>query len=72
MAAILQATFQNALYGICLYMDSNLKVIPQGPHNDKPALVQVIAWHPRSDKPLPEPMLTKSYDPIKGHWTTMK
>ena len=36
-----------------------LKCVPNGPTDDKPAVVQVVAWHRIYDKPLPEPMLTQ-------------
>ena len=31
-------------------------------YNNKPALVQVMAWRRSGDKPLPEPMLTQFTD----------
>ena len=36
----------------------SLKFVPRSPIDDKPALVQVMAWRRREDKPLPEPMMT--------------
>ena len=36
----------------------SLKFVPRGPIDNNPALVQVMAWRWRGDKPLPEPMLT--------------
>ena len=36
------------------------KFVPMNPIHNKPALVQVIAWHRTDDKPLPEPMMTQS------------
>ena len=49
----------------CIYLNENvkilipilLKVVPRSPIDHKPPLFQVIAWHWRDDKPLPEPML---------------
>ena len=35
----------------------SLKFVPKGPINDKPALVQIMAWRRPGDKPLSEPML---------------
>ena len=36
----------------------SLKFVPEGPINNIPALVQIMAWRrPPSDKPLSEPML---------------
>ena len=40
----------------------SLKFVPRSPIDNKPALVQVMAWHRRGDKPLPEPMLTQYID----------
>ena len=36
----------------------SLKFVPRSPIDNKPTLVQIMAWHQRSDKPLPELMLT--------------
>ena len=37
------------------------------PIDNKPASVQVMAWHQTSDKPLPEPMLTQFTDAYMWH-----
>ena len=37
---------------------SSLKFVPKGPIDNKPALLQVMAWRQTGDKPLPELMLT--------------
>ena len=34
----------------------SLKFVPQGPINNIPALVQIMAWRHPGDKPLSEPM----------------
>ena len=39
-----------------------LKFAPKGPIDNKPALVQVMAWCRTRDKPLHEPMLTQFTD----------
>ena len=49
----------------------SLKFVPRSPINNKPALVQVIAWHQTGDKPLPEPMLTQLTDAYMQHWGEM-
>ena len=49
----------------CIFMNENdkilirisLKFVPRSQIDDKSALVQVMAWRQRGDKPLPEPML---------------
>ena len=38
-------------------IDISLKFIPKGPIDNIPALVQIMAWHRPSDKPLSEPMM---------------
>ena len=38
-------------------MNISLKFVPQGPINNIPALVQIMAWRRPGDKPLPEPMV---------------
>ena len=45
----------------------SLKFVPRGPIDNKPALVQVIAWCRTSDKPLLEPMLTQFIDAYMRH-----
>ena len=41
----------------------SLKFLPRGPLDNKPALVQVMAWHRTGDKPLHElmPSFTDAY-----------
>ena len=38
-----------------------------GPMDNKSALVQVMAWRRKGDKPLPEPMLTQFTDTYVQH-----
>ena len=45
----------------------SLKFFPRSPIDYKPALVQVMAWRRRGDKPLPEPMLTQFTDAYMRH-----
>ena len=40
----------------------SLKCVPRSPTDNKPALVQVMAWRWTGDKPLSEPMLTQFTD----------
>ena len=40
----------------------SLNFIPKSPVDNKSTLVQVIAWRRTGDKPLPEPIMTKSID----------
>ena len=49
----------------CIYLNENvwisikisLNFVPQGPINNIPALVQIMAWRRPGDKPLSEPMV---------------
>ena len=45
----------------------SLKFVPRSTIDNKPELVQVMAWHRRGDKPLPEPMLTQFIDTYMWH-----
>ena len=44
---------------LCIFIRIYLKFVPRGLIDDKPALVQVMAWHRTGDKPLPVPMATQ-------------
>ena len=70
MAAILaNDTFK------CIFLKENyripirisLKFVPRSPIDNKPALVQVMAWHRTGNKPLPELMLTQFTDAYMWH-----
>ena len=37
----------------------SLKLVPKGPIDNEPVLVQGTAWGRTGDKPLPEPMMTQ-------------
>ena len=43
------------------------KFVPKGPIDNKPALVQMIAWCRTGDKPLFEPMMTYVADAYMHH-----
>ena len=45
----------------------SLKSVPNGPIDDNPALIQIMAWRRIGDKPLPEPMLTRFTDAYMRH-----
>ena len=40
----------------------SLKFVHKSPTDNKPVLVQVMAWRRTGDKPLPEPMMTQFTD----------
>ena len=44
-----------------------LKFVPNGPINNIPALVQIMAWRRPGDKPLSEPMLIQFTDAYMRH-----
>ena len=54
----------------CIFLNKNvwipiqiaLKFVPNGPINNIPALVQIMAWRRTDDKPLSEPMMTHFND----------
>ena len=46
---------------------SSLKLVPRSSVNNKSALVQVMAWRQRGDKPLSEPMVIQSTDAYMWH-----
>ena len=59
----------------CIFLNENnritiqitVKFVPRSPIDNKPALVQVMAWPQTGDKPLPEPMLTQFTDAYMRH-----
>ena len=51
----------------CNLIQISLTFVLNGPIDDKPALVQVMAWHRTGDKPLHEPMLTQFTDAYTWH-----
>ena len=63
-------TFWNALFMkviCCILIAILLKFVPDGPIDNKAALIQVTAWHQTNNKPIPEPMLTTSHNTIWCH-----
>ena len=59
----------------CIFLSENgripiqisLKFVPRSPIDNKPALVQAMAWCRTGDKPLPEPMLAQFPDTYMRH-----
>ena len=58
----------------CIFLNENkisiqisLKLVPRSLIHNKPALVQVMAWHLTGDKPLPEPMITQFTNAYMRH-----
>ena len=44
---------------VWILINISLKFVPQGPINNIPALVQIMAWRRRGDKPLSGPMMDR-------------
>ena len=62
MAAISQTTLSNAFFvneNARISIEISLKLVPKGPINNIPALVQIMAWRRPGDKPLSEPMMVR-------------
>ena len=59
----------------CIFFNENVRIsiktspkfVRKGSIDNKSALVQVMAWRPTGDKPLPEPMLTQFTDADMRH-----
>ena len=45
----------------------SLRFVPRSPIDNKPSLVQVMAWRRIGDKPLPEPMMIQFTDAYMRH-----
>ena len=50
-----------------ILIEISLKFVPNGPIENKSALVRVMAWRRTCNKPLPEPMLTQFIDAYMRH-----
>ena len=59
----------------CIFLNENdrnpiqfsLKFVPRTPIDNTPALVPVMAWRRKGDKPLPEPMMIQFIDTYMRH-----
>ena len=59
----------------CIFWNENdtipiqisLKFVPRNPIDNKPVLLQAMAWRRTGDKPLPEPMLAQFADAYMRH-----
>ena len=62
MAAISQTTFSNAFCSVHMnrfFIKTAVKFVPKGAINNILALVQVMAWRRKGDKPLSEPRMVR-------------
>ena len=65
MAAILTDDMFNCIFlneTVRILIQISLKYDPMSTIDNKPALVQVMAWRRTVEKPLPEPVMTQSID----------
>ena len=77
MAAISQTIlfrciFQNEKFGTLI--KNSLEFVAKGPIDNNPALIEIMAWRRKSEKPLYEPMPTRSLTGIcgtRGRWVNM-
>ena len=51
----------------CILIEISLNFVPDGPIDNIPALVQIMAWRRIGDKPLSESMLTRFTDAYMRH-----
>ena len=50
----------------------SLKFVPNGPNDSKPALVYIMNWRQKGDKPLSETMLARFTDSYMRHYGEMR
>ena len=62
---IFRCIFMNEKF--CILIKISLKFVPKGPIDNKPALVQIMAWHLFGAKSLSEPMLIQFIDAYMRH-----
>ena len=48
-------------------LEISLKFVPRNPIDNKPVLVEVMAWRQTGYKPLPNPILTQCIDAYMRH-----
>ena len=62
---IFTCIFMNEKFRILIR--TSLKFVPNGPIDNIPALVQIMAWRRSGDKPLSEPVPTQFPDAYMRH-----
>ena len=70
MAAILADDIFNCIFlneKDRIPIQTSLKYVPRIPIDNKPSLVQVMAWRRTGDKPLPGAMMTQFIDAYMRH-----
>ena len=74
MAAILTEDIFNGIFlkeNVRILIQISLKYVPRSPIDNKPALVQVMAWRRLGDKPLAGPVMTQFIDAYMRHYGEM-
>ena len=72
MAAILANDFFYCIFlneNVRIPIQISLKYVPRSPIDNKPALVQVMAWRRAGAKPLPDPFWHRSMAPVWSNST---
>ena len=59
MNAILQTALSNIISSVKNFEENFTETVPNGPINNKPAVVRIMAWHQTGDKPLLYPPYPK-------------
>ena len=70
MAAILAHDFFNCIFfkeNVRIPIQISLKYVPRGPIDNRPALVQVMAWRRTGDKPILGPKMNQFNDAYMRH-----
>ena len=70
MAAILADNISKSIFlneNDRILIENSMKFVPRSPIDNKPALVQVMAWRRTVDKPLPEPVMAQFTDTYMQH-----
>ena len=72
MAAISETLLSDAFAwmkneNVSVFIKISLELVPNGPVDNNPALVQIMDWRRIGDKPLSQPMLTRYTDAYMRH-----
>ena len=57
---------------LCISIQILLKIVPYDPIGYKPALVLVMAWRRKGDKPSPEPMHIQFTEAYMRHYEELR
>ena len=73
MAAIYQTIFSKEFFNENVWISINisLKFVPEGPINNIPALVHIMAWRGQGDRSLSQLMMAEVCDTYMRHSASM-